>query len=183
MKIGIAGVGGIGSNVAVHLVRSGINALKVVDFDQVETSNLNRQFYFQDQIGHPKVEMLARNLRRIADDIDIDALILKLDEKNMAATFADCHIVIEGFDGQPQKKMLLEILADSGKAVVSASGVAGSCVDNIVVRQLGNCTIVGDFKTDCDQVQLYSHKVAAVAAMMAGVVIERCGDAQDNPNR
>jgi sulfur carrier protein ThiS adenylyltransferase len=60
MNIGIAGVGGIGSNVAVNLVRSGIASLKIVDFDRVEPSNLNRQFYFHDQIGRLKVEALAR---------------------------------------------------------------------------------------------------------------------------
>ena len=46
MKIGIAGAGGLGSNVAVHLVRSGISSLKICDFDVIENSNLNRQFYF-----------------------------------------------------------------------------------------------------------------------------------------
>lgn len=51
MKIGIAGAGGIGSNVAANLVRSGVTSLKIVDFDRVESSNLNRQFYFSDQIG------------------------------------------------------------------------------------------------------------------------------------
>ena len=43
MNIGIAGVGGIGSNVALNLVRSGIDRLTLVDFDRVEPSNLNRQ--------------------------------------------------------------------------------------------------------------------------------------------
>ena len=49
MKIGIAGTGGIGSNVAMHLVRSGITNLKFGDFDRIEKSNLNRQFYFEEQ--------------------------------------------------------------------------------------------------------------------------------------
>lgn len=180
MKIGIAGAGGIGSNVAVHLVRSGIKSLKIVDFDRVEATNLNRQFYFQDQIGHPKVGMLACNLKRIAADCRIEILELKLNQRNLAATFADCAIVVEGFDGQADKKMLLEALAESGQVVVSASGVAGSALDNVTVRQMGHCTIVGDFKTDCSHARLYSHKVAAIAAMMAGVVLERRGDAPHN---
>ena len=62
MKIGIAGAGGIGSNVAACLVRSGVQQLKIVDFDSVDESNLNRQFYFHDQIGRPKVQALAENL-------------------------------------------------------------------------------------------------------------------------
>ena len=49
MKIGIAGVGGIGSNVAMHLVRSGVKNLKFGDFDVIENSNLNRQFYLKNK--------------------------------------------------------------------------------------------------------------------------------------
>ncbi len=45
MRIGIAGAGGLGSNVAVNLVRTGITSIKIVDFDEIEESNLNRQFY------------------------------------------------------------------------------------------------------------------------------------------
>ena len=65
MRIGIAGAGGLGSNVAVNLVRTGVKKLKIVDFDVVDESNLNRQFYFMDQVGRPKVEALRENLLRI----------------------------------------------------------------------------------------------------------------------
>ncbi len=58
MTIGIVGVGGIGSNVAVNLVQSGVRRLKIIDFDRVEPSNLNRQFYFSDQIGRLKAILL-----------------------------------------------------------------------------------------------------------------------------
>lgn len=179
MRIGIAGVGGIGSNVAVHLVRSGVNHLKIVDDDRVEASNLNRQFYFKDQIGGFKVEMLVNNLKRIAPKINIEALTLKLEPSNMVATFADCPIVVEGFDSPSHKKMLLEALTASGHSIVAASGVAGINVDHIAKRQLGRCTIVGDFETDCRQAELYSHKVATIAAIMAGVVLERMADGQN----
>ena len=58
MRIGIAGVGGIGSNVACMLVRSGLPFLKIIDFDVVDEGNLNRQFYFADQVGMQKVTAL-----------------------------------------------------------------------------------------------------------------------------
>lgn len=176
MKIGIAGAGGIGSNVAVHLVRYGFRSLKIVDFDRVEASNLNRQFYFHDQIGHLKVEMLARNLNRITADLNIETRTTRLEQSNMAATFADCPIVVEGFDGKVDKKHFLEAFAESNQWVISASGVAGRGVNAIAVRTLGHCTIVGDFTTDCCDAGLYSHKVAAIAAIMAGEVIKRSCD-------
>ena len=178
MKIGIAGVGGIGSNVAFHLIRSGIQKLKIVDYDRVEASNLNRQFYFADQIGQPKVEVLTCNLKRIVAQIEVEALMLRLDRDNVAATFSDCAIVVEGFDGQADKKMLMEAMADTHQFIISASGVAGHHMDQISVRSLGRCTVVGDFKTDCRHAELYSHKVGVIAAMMAGLVLERRCDVQ-----
>lgn len=57
--VGIAGAGGLGSNIAVMLARSGIGALRIVDFDAVDASNLNRQHYFRQHVGMPKVEALA----------------------------------------------------------------------------------------------------------------------------
>jgi sulfur carrier protein ThiS adenylyltransferase len=58
-RIGIAGCGGLGSNCAVALSRVGIGRLILVDFDVVELSNLNRQYYFRDQIGLLKTEALT----------------------------------------------------------------------------------------------------------------------------
>ena len=51
VKIGIGGAGGLGSNAAAHLVRAGIEHLVIADFDTVSEGNLNRQFFFRDQIG------------------------------------------------------------------------------------------------------------------------------------
>ena len=50
-RIGIAGAGGLGSNCAMHLVRAGVRRLVVADFDVVGESNLNRQFFFRDQLA------------------------------------------------------------------------------------------------------------------------------------
>ena len=137
MKIGIAGVGGIGSNVAVNLVRSGVSCLKIVDFDRVEATNLNRQFYFHDQIGRLKVAMLAENLRRIRADIQIETVAARIDATNCQDLFADCALVVEGFDRQTDKKMLLETLADGERIVVSACGIAGHDLEGIRVQRLG----------------------------------------------
>ena len=174
MKIGIAGVGGIGSNVAVNLARSGIDTLKIVDFDRVELSNLNRQFYFFDQIGRLKVEALAENLRRIRPELAIEAVAERVDSSTCGALFADCDLIVEGFDGQADKKMLVECLGGE-RIVVSACGIAGSELENIRVRRLGNCYIVGDFTTDCKTAPLFSHKVAAVANHMTERILLQPG--------
>jgi sulfur carrier protein ThiS adenylyltransferase len=172
MKVGIAGVGGIGSNVAVHLVRAGCTLLKLVDFDKVELSNLNRQFYFIDQIGGFKVDMLQENLMKIVQDADIETVRLRLTPENMLDTFSDCQLLVEGFDEQESKKMLVETFADFDMPIISASGIAGSDIDAIRVHRLGNCTIVGDFQTDFRSKGLYGPKIAVIAAMMADIVLK-----------
>jgi len=175
MKIGIAGVGGIGSNVAVNLVRSGVSCLKIVDFDRVEASNLNRQFYFHDQIGRLKVEMLAENLHRIKADVEIETVAIRLDATNCQAIFADCQLIVEGLDRQADKKMLLETLAGEKQFIVSACGIAGHDLVEIRVQRLGNCSIVGDFVTDCAHAPLFSHKVLAVAGRMTDIILRQGG--------
>lgn len=170
MKIGIAGVGGIGSNVALNLVRSGVTNLKIVDFDRIEPSNLNRQFYFADQVGLTKVEALVINLSRINPQVCIEAVVQRIDATNCHQLFADCELIVEGFDRQADKKMLLETFAET-KIVVSACGIAGSDLATIRSRRLGNGYIVGDFTTDCTQASLYSHKVSSVANYMSEFIL------------
>lgn len=172
MKVGIAGVGGIGSNVAVHLIRAGCSCLKIVDFDRVELSNLNRQFYFVDQVGSYKVDMIKENLLRIEPNAAIETEQLRLTPENMLATFKDCQLLVEGFDEQHSKKLLVETFADHDIPIISASGIAGSKIDAIRVHRLGNCTIVGDFQTDFRSNTLYGPKIAVIAAMMADCVLK-----------
>lgn len=171
MKVGIAGVGGIGSNVAVNLVRAGIRNLRLVDMDQVEQSNLNRQFYFQDQIGISKVEALKQNLLRIEPGARLDAVDLRLDASNIRNCFQDCSVVVEGFDDEGAKKMLLESFSGSGVALVAASGIAGNDLTGIRRKCLGDCEIIGDFVSDFRQEDLYCPKIQIIAAMMADRVI------------
>jgi len=175
-KIGIAGVGGIGSNVALHLVRSGVKYFKIVDFDEITETNLNRQFYFRDQLGRRKVDKLKENLERIMPDLIIEKEFKLLTPENIAGTFEDCDIIIEGFDKPSCKAFLIDVLAKSGKTVISACGVAGMDADAIKVKKVSaSVFIIGDFKTDISDKKLFSHKVSLAASLMAGIALERMG--------
>ena len=182
MKIGIAGVGGIGSNVAMTLVRSGIDTLHLVDFDRVEASNLNRQFYFADQIGQPKVEALAENLRRIRPDLRLTTAIARIEAANCHALFADCSLIVEGLDGRSDKKMLLEAFGGD-RMILSANGIAGGDLAGIRTRQLGTCQIVGDFVTDCADAPLFAHKVTTVTNHMCALILRHRGMLHDPEHR
>ncbi|URA11031.1 sulfur carrier protein ThiS adenylyltransferase ThiF [Thermospira aquatica] len=173
MRIGIAGVGGIGSNVAMHLVRAGVTAFRIVDFDKVDPSNLNRQFYFAHQVGQSKVQMLVENLRAIRPEVQIDAREAYIDETNIVSLFQDCDCVVEGFDKAESKVILLKTFWNSGKYLVSANGVAGNDVENIrIYRPKPTIAIVGDFVSDVATHPLSSAKVGSIAAMMAGIVLD-----------
>lgn len=146
VKLGIAGAGGLGSNCAMFLTRCGFKKFKIVDFDIVETSNLNRQFYFAAQVGQMKAAALRENLLLINPDLEIEAITERIEQENVEDLFCDCDVVVEAFDGAVYKKMLVEAYMNSGKLVVSASGLAGwGGSDDITIHQIKDSVyIVGD---------------------------------------
>lgn len=171
-RVGIAGAGGLGSNVAAHLVRAGVEHLVIADFDAVSESNLNRQFYFRDQIGRKKVEALAENLRRIEPDIQLELHDQRLEEENMPSLFSGCDIVVEAFDKADAKMALYRAIRD--RPVIGASGLAGWGRSNAIsVRGAGrNLFLIGDFSSDIrDGLAPQSARVGIAAAMEANVVL------------
>ncbi len=149
--VGIAGAGGLGSAVAVALARSGVGRLVIADFDVVEPSNLNRQQFFVDQIGVPKVEALRENLARINPYVQVSAFNGRLDSGNIAGVFAGCDVMVEAFDGADQKAMLVETCRIRLPQVplVAASGLAGYAPSNTVVTRRAGTRfyLVGDGET------------------------------------
>lgn len=147
-RIGIAGVGGLGSAVAVALTRLGVGELVVADFDVVEPSNLNRQQYFVDQLGLPKVAALAENLRRINPYVVVTPHPLRLTPANIPELFEAVDVLVEAFDAAGQKAMLAETFRARCPDIplVAASGMAGfGSANTIVTRRVGhNFYLVGD---------------------------------------
>lgn len=175
-RVGIAGAGGLGSNCAMHLVRAGVRHLVLADFDRVAASNLNRQFFFRDQIGEKKVEALAENLLRIDPDLDLELHDLRLDSANLAGIFTACSIVAEAFDRAEAKAMLLSTLLPLGMPVVAVSGIAGFGRSSAVgIREIGRkLVMIGDGTSGVDG-ELFpsSPRVGIAAAMQANTVIAR----------
>ena len=174
IKIGIAGCGGLGSNCAFNLVRSGFIRFKIVDSDVVEISNINRQFYFLDQINMTKVKALEVNLKRINPEINIEAIEQRLNRSNAAKVFADCDIVVEALDEPKEKSMLVSSLLNKVKLIVAASGVAGfGSSDQIRIKKINkNLVLVGDLKTGIDKAPAFSPRVNIAAAKQADIVLE-----------
>jgi len=135
--VGIAGVGGLGSSVAVALARVGVGRLMIADFDVVEPSNLNRQQYFIDQIGSYKVEALASNLRRINPYVNVEAYRELLGPENIPVIFSECSVVVEAFDRADMKAMLVNTVLECmpQSIVVAASGLAGYGSNNSIATR------------------------------------------------
>ncbi|TYT73377.1 sulfur carrier protein ThiS adenylyltransferase ThiF [Desulfobotulus mexicanus] len=173
--IGIAGAGGLGSNVACHLVRSGIGSLVVADCDRVAPSNLNRQFYFADQVGRPKVEALKENLLRIDPALDMKTRFIRLEPENIKVIFQDCELVVEALDDAAAKAMLVEALAPEKRLIVAASGIGGyGDPEGIRVSTFGkNILVVGDGRTPSETgVPPMSPRVGIAAAMQADIILK-----------
>ena len=173
-KVGIAGAGGLGSNVAMLLVRAGMKKLVIADFDVVNESNLNRQFFFRRQLGEKKIAALAENLRMIEPDLDLSLHDVRLTPENTDFVFAGCNVVVEAFDSAEAKAMLLHSLLPTGKPIVSATGLAGWGRSNdIRVRKVGrNLILVGDQMRDVrDGFAPVGVRVGIAAAMQANSVV------------
>ena len=174
-RVCILGLGGLGSNVVVLLARAGIGYLKLVDFDIVEASNLNRQQYRISHINMKKVEALKSIIKEINPFVEVEILDIKVSKENIHSIVGDIEIVVEAFDRAETKAMILEeLLTDKNKIVVSASGMAGlGSANEIVTRKIkDNFYLVGDNYSDYEEyLGIMSTRVMICAAHQANMVL------------
>ncbi|MDD5720313.1 MAG: sulfur carrier protein ThiS adenylyltransferase ThiF [Candidatus Krumholzibacteria bacterium] len=171
--VAVAGCGGLGSNAAVALARAGIGQLILIDGDTVSADNLNRQHFFLDDIGQPKVDALAAHLHRIRPD-----LALSLWRRHIGPSdIADLHpadLLLEAFDRAEAKRWLIETWCETfpERWVIAASGLAGvGRTEAITVRRSGRIIMCGDFESDMTG-GLCAPRVTMVAAMQANLAVE-----------
>lgn len=175
-KVAIAGIGGMGSNVAVILARLGIGHLHIVDFDVVELSNINRQVYTMHDIGNPKTISLLNILKKINPFIKITFDNTIVDEKNIVDIFKDYKYICECFDKAENKAFftneILEKCPDS--YIVACSGMAGLETSNTIkTRKItSKFYVCGDEETDVDVYNtIMSPRVAICAGHQANMML------------
>ena len=176
-RVAIAGLGGLGSNIAVMLARSGIGQLLLVDYDVVDVTNLNRQMYYIQQLGMPKAQALPEILYQINPYSNYQSRCLRVTEENIRELFMEYPIVCEAFDQPDQKAMLVrEVLTKCpGTIVVSGNGMAGYKDANEIqtIKKLRRLYVCGDQHTDvAEGIGLMAPRVAACAAHQANKVIQ-----------
>lgn len=174
--VAICGLGGLGSHIAIALARAGVGKLILIDFDQVDMTNLHRQCYKVNQMDCNKTEALLENILEVAPYIDIEAINEKITEDNIVSLLKDADIVCEAFDDPSCKAMLvngvLEKLPDC--YVVAASGMAGMGSPNLIkTRKLTNrFYLCGDEVSDVKNTMgLVSSRVMLCAAHQAHTIL------------
>ena len=174
--VGIAGCGGLGSNCAIALARIGVGELIIADFDIVSKSNLNRQYFFIDQIDMPKVDALQLNINKVNLDVMVEKHFIKLNQFNIPEIFKNCDVIVEAFDLSVMKKMIIETVLSEmpEKYIVSGSGMAG-WGDNNSIKTINydKLYVCGDFKAEISELSPpLAPRVGIVANMQANQVME-----------
>lgn len=175
-SVGVAGLGGLGSHIAVLLARLGVGRLVLADFDKVDLTNLHRQHYFLPHLGRYKTEALAEQLKQINPWLDCEIHTVRVTADNAPALFQGCRVVCEAFDRPDQKAMLVQALLTGlpDTAVVAGSGMAGTGSANAITSRqaLGRLYLCGDGESDVDQgVGLMAPRVAVCAAHQANLAM------------
>lgn len=176
IRIGIAGLGGLGSNIAMMLARSGIRHFVLADFDIVDESNLNRQHYFPCHIGRKKTECMREQLLNLNPDITLKTFDTYLNGENMAEIFKDCTIVCEAFDNPECKSELVTVLLSqlADTVIISGSGMAGFESANTITTKhpFERLYICGDFVTEvAAHIRLTAPRVQICAGHQANMVL------------
>lgn len=170
-KVAIVGLGGLGSNVAMWLARLGVGHLLLYDFDKVELSNLNRQYYFLQDVGEYKAVALLEYLRQVNPYGDYQSKVVRLTEANLAELVGEADIVCEALDKPEAKALLVNGVLENfpDKYLVAASGLAGfdSCDDMQVHRITPRFYLCGDGCSDFQHLPLCGARVGLCAAQEA----------------
>jgi sulfur-carrier protein adenylyltransferase/sulfurtransferase len=135
------GAGGLGSPVALYLAAAGVGKLGIVDFDQVELSNLQRQILHGDQeVGHPKTASAKASINRLNPNVDVVLHGARLTSQNAFEIIRQYDIIVDGTDNFPTRYLsndacvLLKkpnvygsIFRFEGQASVFAPHLGGPC--------------------------------------------------------
>jgi sulfur carrier protein ThiS adenylyltransferase len=175
--VGIAGAGGLGSNCAVALARSGIGKLVICDYDIIEAGNLNRQYYFANQIGKFKSEALKENILKIDASIDVVTYKEEINRNNVVKLFSKCDIIVEALDKAEKKEMFIESVQIllKGIPLVAGSGMAGwGNFHKMKTRKIDDTLYVCGDETseDSEETPMLAPRVAIAANMQADIVID-----------
>ena len=123
-RVLMIGMGGLGCPAAMSLARAGLGFLRIVDFDTVDESNLQRQTLFNTQdIGQPKVLAAKKALNQINPWIEIDAVQDRVDTENLPTLLANIDLVLDGSDNFATRDAVNQACVDAKIPLLSAAAI------------------------------------------------------------
>ena len=129
-RVVVVGVGGVGSHCAITLARSGVGAIRLVDFDRVTVSSLNRHASAtHDEVGVPKVRSIRRSIRAFARHCEVDSVeaLFKYESAEQLISSFKPDWVVDAIDNIHTKADLLAYCYQNNIKVISACGSAAKC--------------------------------------------------------
>ncbi len=121
-RVLIVGAGGLGSPASLYLAAAGVGTLGLVDFDDVDASNLQRQvLYGESDLGTPKLDAAAARLRDLNPHIDVVEHPVRLTSENALEIIRDYDIVVDGTDNFPTRYLVNDACVLLGKRNVYGS--------------------------------------------------------------
>lgn len=106
-RVAIAGIGGLGSPASLYLAAAGVGYLRLIDYDIVEISNLNRQIaHWSTDLGRPKVESAAMKLTQLNPEITADAVNERITEDTVGQLLRGVDMVVDGQDNLPTRLLI-----------------------------------------------------------------------------
>jgi len=139
-RILIAGLGGLGSAAAYYLTAAGVGALRIVDKDQVDLSNLNRQIlHWEPDINRPKVESAKEKLSKLNPGIDLEIRKEEINEESLPELMNGCDLVLDGLDNFPTRYLINQQILRQGIPFIYG-GILG---------MMGMTTVIQPGQTPC----------------------------------
>jgi molybdopterin/thiamine biosynthesis adenylyltransferase/rhodanese-related sulfurtransferase len=124
-KVLLLGAGGLGAPAALYLAAAGIGTLGLVDDDEVDESNLQRQvIHNTTRVGQPKTESARKTIEELNPDVKVVEHRTRLDASNILEIIKDYDVIIDGADNFPTRYLLNDASVRLRKPVVSASILA-----------------------------------------------------------
>ncbi len=124
-KVLLLGAGGLGSPTALYLAAAGVGTIGLVDDDEVDASNLQRQvIHSTETIGIPKTESARRQIEALNPDVTVNEHRTRLDSSNVIELLSSYDIIVDGADNFPTRYLLNDASVRLNKPVVSASILA-----------------------------------------------------------
>jgi len=121
-KVLLLGAGGLGSPTALYLAAAGVGTLGIVDNDEVDLSNLQRQvIHTTDRIGVPKVDSAEETIAAINPDVEVVKYPVRLDASNIVEIIEGYDVIVDGLDNFPTRYLLNDASVRLDIPVVSAA--------------------------------------------------------------